>query len=669
MSNKLPYKPQFELIDKNDRLKEVVSILSKCKVIGIDTETTGLDPHLAKVLLVQIADQEKCYIFDCEKVDICLLKELLEDTDILKLLQNAKFDYKMLKASYDIKIKNIFCTMSAERLINAGISGFKSSLKVLADKYLGIALDKEIRKQFVETAGYQRAGFSDEELEYAANDALILFPIYEQQVTELIDRELVEVALLEFSVIEVTAEMELIGVLINTDRWKEIVEQVNERREETQHLIFREFSSVVQQNNLFGAPVININSSKQLLSYLSKLGVKTKSGEPLPSTDESVLSEIKDKYHIIKLLLDYKGDEKVVTTYGKALLKKINQKTGRLHATFDQLRAATGRYSSSSPNLQNIPAYRGKKDFVISDRVTIKEEFLLDLGTSSCGPYMVERVVKDNKKGDGIAFLSGINKDVSMKNLIEYPMIDFRSCFVAKRGRKLITADYSQQELRILADASGDPVFARAYQNNEDIHTRTAADIFNVPLEKVTKAQRTQAKQINFALVYGAGPWKISKSLNITEQEAARLIEKYFETYPKIKNFLQGIADFAVRNRYSYTITGRKRYFSIPDGSHPEYKKIIGSVRRQAANTYIQGSAADVTKLAMKLTYDELNKKGLDANLVLIVHDEIVLDVEESIAKEVAELLEKCMVLGFSSYFKTIPMMVDAVIKNFWSKD
>jgi len=360
MSSKLPYKVQFELVENNDRLKEVVDILFKCKVISIDTETTGLDPYSSTVLLVQIADQEKCYIFDCEKTDICLLKELLEDPNILKLLQNAKFDYKMLKASYNIELKNIFCTMSAERLINAGLSGFKSSLKALADKYLGVVLDKEIRKQFVETSGYQRFGFSEEELEYAANDALILFPIYEQQVTELIDRELVEVALLEFSVIEVTAEMELAGVLINTERWKEIVEQVNERREETQHLILREFSSVVQQNNLFGAPVINIDSPAQLLLYLTKLGIRTKSGEPLPSTDESYLSEIKDKYNVIKLILDYKGDAKVVSTYGTAILKKIHQKTGRLHATFDQLRAATGRYSSSSPNLQNIPAYRGK---------------------------------------------------------------------------------------------------------------------------------------------------------------------------------------------------------------------------------------------------------------------------------------------------------------------
>jgi DNA polymerase I-like protein with 3'-5' exonuclease and polymerase domains len=608
MSESLPYNICYEFIEDNEAVKKAVKELEKHKVIAVDTETTGLDPYTSIPLLVQVATPDMCYVFDCSKTDITLLKGVMEDASVLKILQNAKFDYKVLKVAYDITINNLFCTMSAERLITARL-GAKASLAALSKKYLNIEMKKEIRKQFVADANYVREGFSKEELEYAANDAVILFQIYDQQVIEIMDRGLLEVALLEFKICIVTAEMEIAGCLIDISKWKEILKVVLKRRNDRAKILRNDFLSVVPQIDLFGEPVVNLDSPAQILKCLNKLGVRTGAGIPLESTDKSFLARLAKKYPVVSHLSNYKKDEVILKRYGEEFLKKINKKTGRLHAGFNPLRAATGRYSSSEPNLQQIPGFKDKD-----------------------------------------------------------PVVDFRSCFIAGPGRKMVVADYSQQELRILADASKDPVFANAYKNNEDRHAKTASDIFGVPLDKVTKEQRNASKAINFGLIYGAAAKSISDTLNITEEKAVKLIEKYFKSYPKIKPFLNDLAKFGVQNRYIYTVSGRKRYFAMPDKSHPEYMKVMHSVQRQAKNCFIQGSAADVTKMAMIYVYDELLERGLDAKILMVIHDELVLEVEESIAEEVKILLEDCMIRGFTFYFKDVPMVVDAVVSDAWYK-
>ena len=609
----LPYEPKYRVIESDDAVSKAIEELSKHSVISIDTETTGLDPYMSKVLLVQIATPDFCYIFDCAKTDVKRLKKLLENPASLKILQNAKFDYKMLKVSYGITIKNIFCTMAAERIMITGLykkNMSKASLKVLTEKYLGFTLDKEIRKAFVSKSGYQRTGFSKDELDYAANDALVLHPIYEQQVVEMEDRGLIETALLEFRVLPVVAEMELNGAFMDRKKWEGILEKVRVRRDKTGDKMLKMLASVVPQNNLFGMPVINIASHAQMLSALRKLNVCKRDGSVIDSTGEGVLSDIdKKKYPIVGLITDYRGDDTIISRYGLSFLAGIHKITKRVHAEFDQLGTGTGRFSSYKPNLQNIP---------------------------------------------------GFDKDD--------PMVDMRGCFIPQPGYKLVCADYSQQELRILAEMSEDPVFEKAFLNGEDRHAHTAADIFSIPLSSVTPKQRKIAKVVNFAIVYGSGPGRLAGMLDIPLFEAQSILKKYFKAYPKIKGFLNSIGAQAIRDRHASTITGRKRYFWMPKLSDEDYKSRIAQIKRQAQNMAVQGGGADVTKLALVYVAEEISNRDMDAKIILTVHDEIVLEVISSRAEEAAKMLEEQMLAAFKTYFKRIPMLVDAVIADYWVK-
>lgn len=604
---------KYEVVSDNNRVSEVADILGKEAVISVDTETTGLDPYLSKVLLIQIATPYICYIFIVGKIDVKLLKPLLENPDIMKIVQNAKFDYKMLRCVCGISMNNMFCTMTAERLMIAGLfdenTMSKASLKSLTKKYLHMDMEKKIRSKFHENGDIQRTSFSKEEFDYAADDALVLHPIYEQQSVDLADRELIQTALLEFNTIPITGDMELEGCSIDTEKWRNIVEEVRKRRDEYANKILKVLSPVVAQATLFGLPAINISSPVQLLSCLKKFGVRRPDGSCLEDTDEDTLKEAKKGNPIIEDILQYRGDEKLVKAYGLNFLEKINKKTGRIHAEFDPLRAATGRYSSSHPNLQQIPTF-DEKD----------------------------------------------------------PLVNFRSCFIAKPGYKFICSDYSQQELRILADASNDPVFARAYMNNEDRHKQTASDVFGVPLDKVTPKQRKIAKVLNFAIVYGAGPSKIAWMLEIPIEEASEIISRYFRSYPYIRRFMERMAEEAIRNRFAYTIIGRKRYFQIPDPSDPEYRMTISKLRRVAPNTFVQGSAADVTKQALIYLDEAIRENSIDAHLIMVIHDEVVIEVKEAQAERMARITEDCMIRGYTTFFKNIPMKVEAVVADYWCK-
>jgi DNA polymerase-1 len=608
MSNNIG--PYVYITSEDEACRVVDEELGWRKIISIDTETTGLDPFLSKMLLVQIAVPNMCYIFDCQYIKLKIFRKLFENEGIIKIIQNAKFDYKMIKAHSGITITNMFDTMSAERLINAGFNAMKSSLAALSEKYVGLTMDKTIRKGFIDTSNSSTLReFSERELEYAANDALVLHMIYDAQVQELSDRGLIETMVLECQTLPVVGDMELSGCQIDKEKWLKVVDIVRERREKAAKELYSVFLPVVKQTNLFGLPVINIDSPAQLLHYLHKMDIRDGSGELVKNTNEDYLSEIHTDNPVIKKLIEYRGWAKMVNTYGLSFLDKIHTKTGRLHTEFDQLRADTGRMSSKDPNLQNIPKYNEKD-----------------------------------------------------------PGIDLRSCFISKSGYKLVCADYSQQEMRVLADVSGDPTFERAYLNGEDRHKQTAADVFGVKISEVTKEQRFISKTLNFALIYGAGPGRISQMLNIPEEEAKTLLNKYFKTYPKIRGFLDMLANEALVNKYSYTISGRKRYFEFPSLDDPDYRKKIARIKRQASNNFIQGSSADVTKLALVYTNASIFEKKIDAKILMVVHDEIVTEVIESQAELMARTQEECMIKAFYTYFKKIPMIVEAEIADYWCK-
>jgi len=629
-------KPNYEFVDTQEGLRKAVEDLALHSILAVDTETSGLSPLVDVLLLVQVAYESKAYVFDVRALkDISGLKVVLEDPKKTKVLQNAKFDYKMLKYLAGITMNNLFCTLLAERVLTTGVEPRpRLNLAALAKKYLGITLQKTIRDAFHEKGAY-RSGFTAEELEYAANDALVLLPIATEQFDELMGVELVATAMLEFAVLPVIGDMELAGCLLDKESWSDYIVKLTHDRELASLEVLELMRSIVPQNNLFGVPVINISSPPQVLRALLKLGVVNEAGEALTDTEEDTLSRVAKNFPVCAALLQYRELEKLVSSYGVKFLAKITKSTGRLHANFNQLKADTGRSSSSGPNLQQIPSFIYPKNF---------DEW---------------------QRAEGYETKYAFVEDGKEKTII---ISDLRKYFVPAPGYKYVAADYSQQELRVLADASKDPVFMKAYFNNEDIHTNTAALIYDVPVEEVESSQRRVAKTLNFALIYGAGAWKIAQTLNIDEGEAQKLIDKYFRIYPNVKAFMAEKASFAVKHGYSLTINNRRRYYKLPDVREATYKQDVSKIRRQAANGFIQGSSADVTKQALVYTSDFIKEKSIDAKIIMVVHDEIITETKESQAEVMARGLEDCMVRGFSYFFKRVPMIVDAAISDHWVK-
>lgn len=583
--------PEYELIENQPEVEKAVAELEKKEILSVDVEGTKLDPHDTNLLLVQVATPHKAYIFDVQKVDTAPLKPLLEDTRRLKIVQNGKFDYEMIKVNLGITLENIYDTMLAERILTTGIIR-ENSLAAISRKYLGLQLEKEVRYTFGKTAKVTK-----KQLAYAALDVLVLFPIFKAQFKELQKEKLTRVAQLEFRCLPVVAEMEIRGSYIDVEKWRENLRQLKEKRDLAAARIQEELRPLYRhtQVDLFGnhVDVVNLNSPIQILKAFRKVGLD------LPSTGEAILR--RTDHLLAKMLLEYRGYEKLISAFGENLLAKINPKTKRIHPDFMQIGADTGRFACSNPNLQQIP-------------------------TDSA----------------------------------------FRSCFVPAPGFKFIVADYSQIELRIMAELSEDPAFMQAYKEDKDLHTLTASQMYGIPMERVDKKMRFNAKSINFGLMYGRGAASLATQLGVSVDEAKLLLNKYFRTYGKVRRWLDQVARDAIRKGYSTTLGGRKRWYTLPDKSDPNYERQIAHFERQGKNTPIQGSSADMTKYALVYIYDKIKKNNYTAFPVHTVHDEIVLEVKEDQAEEVRDVVEKEMVRAGQQLLKKVPVKVEAVVSDVW---
>jgi DNA polymerase-1 len=587
--------PPYEYITEQARLEEVVkSELASRSAVSLDVEGDGLDPHTMNLILVQMGTPEKAYIFNA-KLDLTSCQSILGNDKILKILQNGKFDYSALKVVKGLEVVGMFDTMLAERILTTGLQR-ENSLEDLAAKYLGVALDKDwMALNWAATA--KSGHVSKAQLKYAANDVLVLFPLYEKLLPALQRERLVPIADLEFSLIPVVAEIEIHGSLIDEKKWRENLQVLINRRNEIAAQIQQELQPYfkVKQVDLFGNShdVLNLNSPAQIMEAFRKLGLD------LPSTGEAVLA--KTNHPVAKLLLQYREAEKLITAFGENLLTKVHKKTGRIHPDFMQIGADTGRFACSNPNLQQIP-------------------------TDST----------------------------------------FRSCFVPAKGYKFIVADYSQIELRIMAELSEDPAFMKAFKNDEDLHARTASEMYNVPLEKVDKKMRFNAKSINFGLMYGRGANSLAIQLGVSVEEAEKLLGKYFTTYRRVKAWLDKAGREAVKKNYSTTLAGRKRWFKEADPGDPLYHRLISHIERQGKNTPIQGSSADMTKYALVGIYRALQEGRYDAFPIHTVHDEIVVEVREDQAEAVREVVEREMIKAGEKLLKKVPVRVDAKIASAW---
>jgi len=600
-----PEKPRFEYITDLDALNKALDDLEKQKAIGVDVESSGLNAYLDTLLMVQLGTDEVSYIIDVRDVDLRKVpryKELMENPKIIKILHNAKFDYKFLKHQTGVEMINIYDTMLAEGVLTAGLGPGFYSLKTLSLQYLGLKMDKAIRTTF---EGMLHQRFTPEQLEYGALDTLILFPIFNQQLVKLQKENLVKIAKLEFAATRVVAEMEHRGIYIDVDKWKGIIKDLKVKRDDNANKFYDAIKSMYafQAMDLFGnsQPPININSQAQLLDLFNK-----KLKVSIPSTGDEILAAV--KHPVATILRDYRKYEKLISAFGDSLLEKVNPVTGRLHPEFNQLGAATGRFSCNNPNLQQIP-----------------------------------------------------------RNSPESP---FRECFKPVPGYKLVTADYSSFEMRILADLSGDKMFIKALNEDLDLHSFTAALMFGLEytddFKKKYPDKRQAAKAINFGLMYGMGPSRLAAQIDVSKEEAVEMMDKYFASYPSVRDFLNGMAKGAVRNGWSATPAGRKRWYNKPTADDPDYKKKVGSIERQAKNHPIQGTNADAVKYALVFLHDRFKSEGIEGGLTHTVHDEIVSEVRADQAEQWSKIQSDEMVRAAKLFITKVPVVSDPFVGDVW---
>lgn len=580
---------EYRLITDSNEVAEVAGRVRPEAVIGFDTETTGLDPHTSKLRLIQIATPQEVFVLDCFQLSAGSLTPILEVIAApapIKIAHNAKFDAKFLMKNFGVRLGGVYDSFLASQLISAGYDGDRHGLEPVVRRFLNRSLDKTA--QMSDWSGtlvpYQ--------LEYAARDASILIPLREAQIRKLREMDLERVAQLEFDCILAVAGLELAGVYLDLTLWRELIDRIKIRHGEVSLGLYRELGAGAPQQNLFGEPEqINLDSPSQVREALARLGLVVE------DTREGTLQKLSRRHPVIEALLEHRGLSRSLSSYGENILSFVNPSTGRIHADFRQIGTPTGRLTTSSPSLQQIPH-----------------------------------------------------------------SVEYRQCFRAPDGRKLIVADYSQIEMRVIADIAKDEALLQAFDQGADLHRSTASKMFGVPLDQVSKRQRESAKGLNYGFVYGMGAEGLSNRLEISLKEAEGLIEQYFAAYPGIARWLNQAADTAVRTRESRTITGRLWKF----GLDPSVRSELGALKRVGKNAPIQGSASDIFKRAMTLLDRAL--LPYDARIVNSIHDELVIECDAAIAHEILPLVRDKMIEGCRAFLQRVPIEVQAAVTDSWVK-
>ena len=565
---------EYTLVEDEKALKKLITMLNKQKEIAFDTETTGLDVLNETILGVSFSvhAHEGFYLplnDDNRTAFLALLKPLFENPEIGKIGQNLKYDLHIL-GNYDIQVKGeLYDTMLAHYLLQPDL---RHNMDYLAESYLGytpVSIESLIGKKGKNQRKFDNVPL-EEQKEYAAEDADITWQLAQTFKTlckeNAVDKVLKDV---EMPLLPVLTKMERNGVKLDEAFLNSYSELLNEEQIVTRNKIFEEAKTE-----------FNLDSPKQLGEVLfDQMGIpykgkKTKSGQY--ATGEDKLLAYQKDYPIVHDILEYRQIAKLRSTYVEALPKLINPKTGRVHTTFSQAVAATGRLSSVNPNLQNIP-------------------------------IRTERGRKVRK-----AFVAGDENHV------------------------LLAADYSQIELRLIAELSGDTAMLDAFNQGLDIHAATAAKVFEVPLEKVTREMRSNAKTVNFGIIYGVSAFGLSQQTNMTRTESKEVIDSYFRTYPGIKKYMDENIAQAREKGFVTTIMGRKRILKDINSRNAILR---GHAERNAINTPVQGSAADMIKIAMININKEMERRQIKSLMTLQVHDELVFDVLKSEVEELKSLV------------------------------
>ena len=560
-----------KLLDKVIKNKELIYILEK----EDKQDSINIIKKEIKSISIYIKEENISYYIKLNNSDfVKLLKNIFEDNEIKKYGYHLSEDYVMLK-ELEINTNNIYFDVKiAAYDLNPTNSNY--SIENVSNQYLNIDINEYLAKYESEkTKTKQLNLFNDDESEENENSkyiygfkAYLIEKISEKTIKELENVNSLELFNnIEMPLVKVLGEMQTNGMYVDkeelTNFGNELKKQIEVLKKEIYELCGEEF---------------NINSTQQLgIILFEKLGLpvykKTKTGY---STDVEILEKLKKEHPVIEKILEYRSLMKLNSTYVEGLITYINEKTKRIHSYFHQTITATGRISSTEPNLQNIPTR-------------------YELGKA------------------------------------------LRKVFKPAEGYIFVDADYSQIELRVLAHISEDTNMINAFKHDEDIHKQAASKVFDIPIEEVTKEQRSSAKAVNFGIVYGISDFGLSEQLGITRKQAKKYIEQYLEKYSGIKEFMDNIVESAKEKGYVETLFHRRRY--IPELSSNNYMvRQFGS--RAAMNTPIQGTAADIMKIAMINVYNRLEKENLDAKIVLQVHDELIIECNKNIVEKVKELLQ-----------------------------
>ena len=569
-----------QLIDSQEKRKILIAELEKQKSFCFDTETTSLEEMDAEVLGLAISYEEgKAYYvnmptdFEETKSILAEFKHLFTSPTIEKIAQNLKYDLKVL-LKYDVIIAGPqFDTMLAHYLANPD---GRHGMDILSEQYLHykpVSITELIGKK-----GKNQLNFRDVPLdratEYAAEDADITFQLKGKLHKELMDKQVAHLMQrLEMPLVPVLADMEMEGIRIDADFLGNYSIELETMSKDLEKTIY----------NMSGAN-FNIASPKQMGEVLfdhmkiDPKAKKTKTGQY--KTDEATLQKLAAEHEIVSKIVDYRKVNKLRSTYVDALPKLIHPKTGRVHTSYAQAVAATGRLSSTNPNLQNIP-------------------IRTDMGK------------------------------------------EIRKAFVPRdENHTLLAVDYSQIELRIVASVAEDPGMMEAFHAGIDIHTATAAKVFGIEVAEVTKEQRYKAKSVNFGLIYGQGAFGLSQNLGIKRGEAKDLIDAYFEQFGGVKTYMDDTIKFCREHGYVKTLMGRKRF--IPD-INSNNQTVVGFAERNAINAPIQGSAADMIKLAMINIHNRFSKMDIGTKMILQVHDELLFDVPKTELEEITAVIKEEM--------------------------
>ena len=589
----------YQLIDNEEKRKDFLQIIKTKEIFSLDTETTGTDPITAELvgMSFSFAKNQAFYVpvpadrHEAEKI-VNEFKEVLENPTTLKVGQNIKYDMTVL-SNYGVEVQGpMFDTMIAHYVLQPEL---RHNMDYLAEIYLHyqtIHIEELIGSKG-KNQGNMRDLSPEAVCNYACEDADITL-----QLKEILEKELKDNGAdrlfydIEMPLVPVLAYMERNGVCVDTEALKET----------SRHFTAR-MKQIEEEVHQMAGMEFNISSPKQVGEVLfDKLKItdkakKTKTGQYV--TSEEVLESLKNKHQIVEKILDYRGLKKLLSTYIDALPQLINPRTGKIHTSFNQTVTATGRLSSSNPNLQNIP---------------IRNE--------------------DGK--------------------------EIRKAFIPEEGCEFYSADYSQIELRIMAHLSGDKNMIEAFQEGDDIHASTASKVYKIGLDEVTREQRSKAKTANFGIIYGISVFGLAERMNVPRSEAKELIEGYFQTYPQVKEYMDMSIAKARENGYIETIFGRKRF--LPDiSSHNAV--VRGYAERNAINAPIQGSAADIIKVAMINIYRRFKDENIRSKMILQVHDELNFSVypeeKEKVQHIVIEEMEK-------AYAMQVPLRADCGWGSNW---